>query len=279
MDIPVYLINLKYREDRLLHSLNELRKVNLADKIIRKEACDKIRAKKLAHRFTTSKVKNNIEVKLKSTKIMPTWSSLGCAISHYECWEDMINKNYNYSLILEDDIEITNLDKFLFSINDSIRILNQRSYTYSNNLSLFISLNSNISSDNTQVKDDMYQIYNEFTGTSCYLINNKCARLLCEIIPFEYQLDIHIGKNISRLSYKHESKYIVINNSGITNKYFLSDVQYYFIKLIELENILNCLFPIEIIENIYNFLPHRDDFNNHYDNDNYNLYSYDSLLI
>jgi GR25 family glycosyltransferase involved in LPS biosynthesis len=279
MEIPVYLINLKNREDRLLNSLNELRKVNLTDKVIRKEACDSIRAKKLAHQFTTPKVKNNIEVNLKSTKIMPTWASLGCAISHYECWKDMINKNFNYSLILEDDIEITDPDKFLFSINDSIRIINQRSYVYGEDISLFISLNSKISNNKTQIKEDMYQFYNEFIGTSCYLINNKCAKLLSEILPFKYQLDIHIGRNISRLSYKHQSKYLAIYNSGISNKYFVSDVQYYFIELLELQKLFNNLLPIEIIENIYIYLPHQKNFNNFYDNDNYNLYSYESLLF
>ena len=42
---PIFLINLENRTDRLLKSINELRKVNLVNSITRIEAIDEYQAK------------------------------------------------------------------------------------------------------------------------------------------------------------------------------------------------------------------------------------------
>ena len=53
-----------------------------------------------------------------------------------------------------------------------------------------------------------------------------------------------------------------LKQSGITNKDLVSDVQYYFIGLLELKKVFINLLPIEIIEKIYKYLPHKENFKN-----------------
>jgi len=85
-DIPTFYINLKKREDRNKHILQELKKINI----------------KNFERF------NAIEM---------TNGAIGCSLSHIKCLEMAIKRNYEYVMICEDDVEILNPELFIKNIN------------------------------------------------------------------------------------------------------------------------------------------------------------------
>ena len=239
IDCPIYLINLKENEKGLLRTLKELRKLNIFNNIQIMEAVNRVNAKCNAYKYITHQAYENIEVNLKSTNILPTWGAVGCAISHKNCWEDMINKNFRIAIICEDDIKISNIEKFKYAYYDCL----YKTIGYTS--SIFTTFNSKSNST------DFGRINGCFTGTSFYMINLNCAINLLKMFPIEQQFDIEIGKkkydigiNIYNISNKVTS---------ITNYEHQSSVQYYFI---ELDLLLKCLknnFPVEIIEKIYYF--------------------------
>ena len=100
---PKFLINLNKRPKRLIFSINQLTKVGINDYIIRKEACSVERAKRQKYEYISEEVYNNIENNLVSCNILPTWGSVGCAISHIEIWRMIVDENIKYALIMEDD--------------------------------------------------------------------------------------------------------------------------------------------------------------------------------
>jgi GR25 family glycosyltransferase involved in LPS biosynthesis len=85
-DIPTIYINLKKREDRNTSVLNELKKINIFN----------------PERF------NAIEL---------TNGAVGCSLSHIKCLEIGIERNYEYIMICEDDIEIINPELFTTNTN------------------------------------------------------------------------------------------------------------------------------------------------------------------
>ena len=272
MFLPVYIINLSHREKRLLNTIKELRKVGLSDTIIRKEACDSRKAKSLSHEYITFEAYNNIETKLKSLKILPTWSSVGCAISHKECWENLNNSNFEYALICEDDLLVNDKIKFLYTLNTAKNMIEKK------DIPLFISFDSKCSFK-YEIRENIYEIYDIFTGTGCYIINKTAANLLLRIFPIKYQIDIQIGISIRKLKIVNQMetnfRCVVSENSGVKqNKKLKSDVQYYFLTSLDVFNLFNI--PLEIAEKIYYYLPNMDDFkSNEYDNLGYNSDYYD----
>jgi len=92
--IPILYINLERRTDRKIHIEKELKKLGI----------------KKYERFNAIDMENG---------------ALGCTKSHIKCIELAIERNYDYVIIMEDDIEFLNpslflnkLNKFLDSIND-----------------------------------------------------------------------------------------------------------------------------------------------------------------
>ena len=246
IDCPIYIINLKENERGLLRTLRELRKLSIFNIIQTTEAVNKKKAKKYYHKYITFEAYENINNKLKSTNTLPTWGAVGCAISHKNCWQDMINKNFNLAIICEDDIKINDETKFKHTYYDALY------KTYNDEFSRFTTFNS--------IPNTTYHggaINGIFTGTSFYMINKKCAYNLLKIFPINEQLDLEIGKQ----KYKININLYNISNkiSSITNYDHISSVQYYFIKLPVLINCLKNRLPIEIIEKIHYFTPKKKD--------------------
>ena len=274
---PIFLINLNKRPERLISSIRELSKVKLSEYIVRKEGSDEEKSKRLKYEYITKDVVDNIDNNLVSTHILPTWGAVGCAISHIEIWREIINKNFMYCIIFEDDILIEDPIKFKINYNSAINLIKKNLDT-----NMFITLNSKTryESDLSCDYPNLKKISNnsDIIGTSCYLINNTCARSFLEMLPITYQIDIQISRWKTYLESKKKTYYLIYTDSGITNKNFISDVQYYFINFKELHDILNCMLPLEIIEVIYKYLPKYENYNSIYNyHDNYNLHYYNSL--
>ncbi len=251
-NITILLINLSNRPKRLLSALNELRKCKLTDSIIRIEACNKDKAEELKHNYISEEAYNNIMYKLKSTLILPTWGSVGCAISHYRAWKYINDNNIKDALILEDDIIINNKDKFMFNLNKAINFKG-------NDITLFSSKNHSGHIETYSSYENNHSLMSKITskmiGCHCYLLKNNVSQKLVEnTLPFTYQVDIELTKAFLRASL--DIKIFNIPNSGIKqSKEFKSDVQYYFITLEELYKTLNL--PSELSDIIYKYLPEK----------------------
>jgi len=85
-NIPTIYINLKNREDRNMNVLKELEKINILE----------------PERLNAVEMKNG---------------AIGCSLSHIKCLELAIERNYEYVMICEDDIEIINPYLFMENIN------------------------------------------------------------------------------------------------------------------------------------------------------------------
>lgn len=288
----VFVINLHNRKERFFNTLENLKKCNLSNYIIRKEACTIEKAKELFPKFINQKAYDNIQ-NLKSTCIMPTWGSVACAISHFEIYQYIIEHKIKNAIIVEDDFEIEDLIKFNMFLNEGLNIMKNNN----DNLKL-IFLNFNGVKKDTKFiynyrywGNILYSNYNyyenknnisekeildcPFINTQFYMINyNMAIQLTSRLLPFTYQIDLQIGNILSDIRihckniWDNLSNIVFYNfkNSGnkSSNK-FESDVQFHFptsndfkyIKKLNddvIDNILSYCIQKENIENEYLYI-------------------------
>lgn len=62
---------------------------------------------------------NHLESKIRFTREL-TDGEIGCFLSHRKCWEKLLQSNEKYALIMEDDIEVSNLATKYFTTSDWI---------------------------------------------------------------------------------------------------------------------------------------------------------------
>ena len=169
-------------------------------------------------------------------------------MSHLECWKDMINKNFNYAIVCEDDIKINNISKLNYCYHNSLKKIKSTIPT-------FISFCSEVGT--SYDINYLQPICSSFTGLAFYMININAAVELVSLFPITKQIDIEIGNlyELSKFFYKY---------SGVTYYKHISSVQYYFLNFENLENIFGNYFPYLILKIIYKYLPKKSDFNNNY---------------
>jgi len=250
MDIPIYIINLKHRKKRLFSTLNELQKLDLFNNIIIHKATTKEQAEKERFKYITQKANDNIEKKLTSLNIIPSWGAVACAISHFDCWKDIKEKCYQYAIICEDDIKIDNVDKLKYSLYKCLQLLKQ-------NKPYFITLNS-LTNAGPIYDENINYINGHFTNTSFYMINYNAVDELLKILPLTYQFDLEIGLKKD----KHKCTLLNCTHTGVNNYIYPSDIQYYFITENELSNTfqqVNNFLPPELVKKIFFFLPKRNE--------------------
>ena len=272
MSLPILIINLKNRSDSLVRTFNELYKLgNTSNTITRINATDSSKAKELKYNYITHNAEKNIG-NIKSTIIFPTWASVGCAISHIECWKYIVSTGMRYALIVEDDIKVNDHNKLNYSINESIHILDSNRYD-----KIFISLNSKTDLHSSlSCSSNINKYYYQFTGTSSYFINIECCKFLLQTItPLKHQVDIEISRLFLKNRFNSGTNIAGIYiDSGINNYDHISSVQYYFISYKQLKTIIESTkyyLPNEIISIIYKNMPKKQDIQNN------NLYGYYSI--
>ena len=250
---PVFIINLESKEDQLIRTIKELRQINIFNNIIIRTATDKIDAKYNPFEYISYKAFNNIK-NIKSFDILPTWGAVGCAISHYKCWQDILKSKLDYAIICEDDIKINDIKKFKFNYYQCIPLMKT-------NKALFISFNSENSSsynypytESCDKNNTLKHIIGTFTGMSFYIINKLAIEKLLYLTPITYQIDIAISKfSIPDL------QLLFFDDNSLKNYTHTSTVQYYFITLNELMNILIKYLPEDLIKMIYSLLPNKQN--------------------
>lgn len=252
---PIFLINQKKRPERLVYSINQLSKVGLTNYIIRKEACNVERAKRLKYEYITEEVYKNIENNLVSCNILPTWGAVACAISHMEIWKMIIEENMKYALIIEDDNEIYDIEQFNWSYQSALKKIQKTEY-----ISMIISLCSKTNNDNKIfIEDNIYVPNNFFTGTSFYFISYGAVKdLLKKINTIKMQIDLEIANIFLNKNNMDKIKLRIYDKTGMKqNEKFSSDVQFHFITAEEIYHLFKI--PLEIAEKIYFFLPNKNN--------------------
>ena len=214
----------------------------------------------------------NIE-NLSNNNILPTYNAVACAISHYNCWKKLINSEKEYCFIAEDDIEIIDINQFMFSVNNILTIIkncfrpiiitfnsvfkngSNISNTYNNN-----SIINNLYKENYYLKNNKYiqklTINQSLYNTHFYVINKKAAQLIVNnMLPIKYQIDVQLGL----FSSYYSLDIYTIKKSGIIQDDSISQVQYYFYKKEELQEIFEMCWSIDISDIIFSFLKKKSD--------------------
>jgi len=249
-----FLINLNNRPDRLVHTLNQLKKVGLSNYIVRIEAYDEKMSKNVISEYINKDAYDNIK-NIKNVYNIPNLNALGCAISHLKCWEYIADKATKHNLIFEDNIEIKDTISFEIDINKIKRIVEDNP-----SKPLFISFNSEqlIFSNKfftSNLDESLEKIKNPFIGMNFYYLNVRMARLLLRNIKtISNQIDIEVGLIANKIYSPRNDFCIYKTNSICRNKKFISDIQFYILGIDELIHILNL--PEDICIKIYDYIPH-----------------------
>jgi GR25 family glycosyltransferase involved in LPS biosynthesis len=143
---------------------------------------------------------------------------MGCGLSHFKIYEDVINKNYNNVLILEDDVYFE--DDFHSILNNTLEELpndydilyigcfglSSKDTNYNHNY--FLKLFSNKKTEKNSFKTIFCP---EFPlGTHAMIISNKGCKKLLEIIKkINYHIDFQISLNNKDLNIYATNKKIV----------------------------------------------------------------------
>jgi len=262
MNIPLLLINLKNRPERLKNTLKILEELNICDFITRVNACDKDEVIKHKFRYMNYLTYKNITGNIISTFIPPTWGAVACGLSHKKCWRYIVKNNLNYAIICEDDLLISDKNKFLFSFNMAKHFLNISSNSGSINMILFGSEYYDAENENME-NNNMTCVEGGFNKLHFYIITNSCAKFfLRNITTINLQIDVMIGK---LNSWSNKIKIYNFKNCGLRqNNKFKSDVRYVFIKRRDLD-----YFRLgnNILDIIYGYLPNENDLNHNFDDD------------
>jgi len=262
--IHLYYINessQKKRSQNIIHQLNKLSDVVEFQKV---EAINATTAEKLKYDAISYVAYKNITENVRQD-ILPTWQSVGCALSHRLCWKKIIDNNLDYALICEDDIDIVNKIEFKFCIKNAINLyynqINKPTYDMSfnscNRDSLLIFINSK-SKYSFSLSPIIHRFYDEFSGCSFYLISNSaCKKLLNDIWPITYQLNKEIGNY-----YRQYQSIDIYNINTVAIKYkhdiesTIQPIQY--LKADILINIFKLKLPECISKHIYNFIMDKE---------------------
>ena len=219
----VYIANLERRPDRKLHSLSEISKLSpLLDNVTFFEAVDgKTLSSDYIRQVVSLRTYHNIQKSHRALDIeISTLGGVGCYLTHFKIWNDMINNGHDTILVLEDDFVTRSAYKtiatYLNNIpNDyCIAFLYHGSVPFTNSykfLNEYWSL-----SNNTR----MY-------GTLGYVLSRDCAKdLIKGAFPIEMQVDAYIN-HLTRYSDKQSKRlYSNINLFGHEAEgFFDTDIQ------------------------------------------------------
>ena len=112
----IYVINLKRRKDKLIKIMKRLNEID-KDQSINITIFNAIDGTIIDSKYLEdNKCSLLKEWQDPFKKTNMTNGEIGCALSHYSIWEDMISKNYNHTLIVEDDAEF--IDDFLNKLSN-----------------------------------------------------------------------------------------------------------------------------------------------------------------
>lgn len=184
----IYVINLKESIDRKNNIINILNKLDLHNYIITeaingKDLSDN-EIKNLLSPFSLSTLNGNYKSHSEIRKV----GEIGCYLSHYNIWKDIVDKGYNNVIIFEDDINI-NVEKDI--LNEYLENI-PRDYdmVYLGYTTIPLNSINKIEIENKYWERGINNIF----GTHSYILSNKgCKKLLEKVLPINEQIDSYIN--------------------------------------------------------------------------------------
>ena len=182
----VYVINLDYRKDRLELFKNTYNFHNIDYEVISAIDGKKLDINRLhKEQIVGDYVMNTINKKIRDYHYeINTMGAIGCYLSHIEVWKKIKeNKNCNYGIIFEDDIDINN--------NITEKVI----YNYISNLPNdwdILLLNKN-RVEMTKVKNNLFKV-SKFICLHSYVIKkNSIDKILKELMPINQHIDFKMS--------------------------------------------------------------------------------------
>ena len=213
--LPIKVINLKRRKDRRLHMESILKDIAFDFK----EAVDGNELKENDPRLYT----------FKDNDFNNNAGTIGCAISHIELWQELLQDvTTDYYIIMEDDIELRlNWYNRLLHIKDELIVNDSVLLGYS------MFSNTRIKHKNIYDNDNNLQVYdldnnNFIGGFFCYSINKNGAKKilnhLCNV-GIKHGIDYLVMKKIPELQKKECRPQIAFTDWKEGNKIIDTDIQ------------------------------------------------------
>jgi collagen beta-1,O-galactosyltransferase len=206
----IYVINLKDNIDRKNNVTNILNKLNLDNYIITEAVNGKELNENVIKNYLSPFSLNTLSGNYKSHSDIRKVGEIGCYLSHYNIWKDIIIKGYNNAIIFEDDINI-NVEKDV--LNEYLLNL-PKDYDIAYLGYITIPLNS---INKSEINNNYWERgINNIFGTHSYILSNKgCKKLLEKVLPINEQIDAYI--NYYSYYDNNFNKYIPKKQLFITN--------------------------------------------------------------
>ena len=218
-EIPIKIVNLERRPDRKKSTIDKLSKINI----------NKYEWIKAVDGFNIPPT-NYIKQLFEGNDFNFRKGVVGCALTHYNLWKQLINDNdNNYYLILEDDCEFSsnfkeNIEYFKEDFNKKNLILLGYSM-YEKNRNDFDNIYNPKHNNNVNVTNFNSSLF--IGGTFSYTINKIGAQILVDYIEkngIKYGID-YLFKIISNLSIYEIQPQLVFSDWNEGGKEIDSDIQ------------------------------------------------------
>jgi GR25 family glycosyltransferase involved in LPS biosynthesis len=192
-DIGVYVINCKMHKTRYEKLLKYTKEANV--KVCRSPCI-------LGKKFSNKKIVQMVDEKVISKNAEMTKVEVSINMSHYNCWQKLLNSCNEYALILEDDVELH--DNFIENINLIMNKLKENDISFS----ILHLWNGNWAKTKSKQKK-ILKINHDITimqekeqynaGAVAYIITKKYAKwLMNHFFPIKIPQDILIGNYHNR---------------------------------------------------------------------------------
>lgn len=169
--VPTFVINLEESLDRKKHMTNLLKRYPDLDVTFIKAINGKLLSNdEKDSLFNSKKFKEKYSVNVRPGEI-------GCTLSHQKCYKEILKKDIEYALILEDDIYIN--EHFGKNFNNLIKYIDTDKPT-------IILLSAGFTYTKSKTIKDKCKLANIYHGyfAHSYLINNAAAKIMIEEKPY-----------------------------------------------------------------------------------------------
>lgn len=184
----IIYINLDRRPDRNKNILDEINKINFDGPIERISGIDgsKVSLDDLQNNFTKKAILEARSDLEGTAGNKMTFGAMGLALTYKNILTQILNDNYEYTLILEDDAKF--VDNFLEKINNFLNHIPEYDLLYPGYH------NGEGHDEGTYAK--VYKVW----GTHSLIVNKKAAKEILKIFPLDKQFDTEISRSFKNLN-------------------------------------------------------------------------------